>query len=145
LRLNNIRLYKHCKLFCTLHPQVFYKQVTHAIELCRSVESKGIYTKSGRLVTNKTIGHFWESQKNQWRYLPRKYPNQMGRPDKDHIKVLVSFLASAYASKVKKPTLNQDGCKKSDFELFVTPILSIFRISNPRRWIKDHFKNRLKQ
>ena len=140
--MNNNQLYNHCKAFCSKQTKDFFMQVNRAIELCQSVQQKGIYTKSGRLVPSKTIGHYWKKQKNQRRYVSRQLPNLVGRPDKDHIKVLISFLASAYASKIKKPTLNQEGMPKSDFELFVTPILLMFRITNPRRWIKVHFKSR---
>lgn len=107
---------------------------------------RGVYNAKGSLVPSLPYRRFVRKDKLQNRVVTKSYPNVApGRPRKDEVRVLVSYLAWAFCRATRKPvTLNQKGMKPSDFHLYIEPILNSIGLFDVRGYITDHMNARKK-
>jgi len=145
--LRNQDLIKHIKKFSSGNQAIkLFTRTRYAIQLYSEECKKGAYGRTGKLHSRVLIGKQIKKQRNQRRlisiYIPK---NSVGRPKKNEVRVLVSFLAAALRSTTKfRITLNREGTPPSNFERFLTPILYDIGIFDVRGWISEHLKQRNK-
>jgi hypothetical protein len=107
---------------------------------------RGVYNTKGALVPSLHHGRFVRKDKMQNRIVTKAFPIAgRGRPRKDEVRVLVSYLAWAFCKATQKPiTLNQKEMKPSNFQAYIEPILNSVGLFDVRGYITDHMNARKK-
>jgi hypothetical protein len=121
------------------------QKTIQAIREYQKNQQSGVYDTQGKIQNSILYGASLRSDRSQNRIVQKTYPKRKsGRPKRDDIRILVSFLATAFASVTNKPvTLNQEGALPlSPFHSFIEPIFDELKLSNLRDYIADHMSAR---